>query len=264
MAEKQKNQDLQTPKGMHDILPADYPFYEHVYTKCDEVTQYYGFQPIETPLLEKIELFTRTLGETTDIVEKEMYTLRTRGGDVLALRPEGTAPVMRAYLEHGMHTLPQPVMLFYKGPFFRHESPQFGRFREFRQYGLEILGEEKSIGDAIIIQAFYNMLEEIKVSPIVVKVNSLGDKECRPAYRRELVSYYRRRFHQLCKDCKRRFKDNPFRLLDCKDEKCIELKREAPQMISHLCGKCKESFKEVLEFLEASKIPYIIDNYLVR
>lgn len=264
MEKKEKNQLIQTPKGMHDILPDDYAYFNLFYEKAEEIASYYGFQPIETPILEKAELFSRTLGETTDVVEKEMYTLRTKGGDQLALRPEGTAGVMRAYIEHGMHTLPQPVLLSYRGPFFRHENPQHGRYRSFHQFGLEILGEEKSIGDAMTIQIFHTILEELKVGPAIVRINSLGDKECRPNYRRELVGYYKKYFHALCKDCKNRFKENPLRLLDCKDAKCVELKKEAPQMIQHLCHKCKDSFREVLEFLEASKIPYVIDNQLVR
>jgi len=261
---EKKNQIIQTPKGMHDILPEDYAYFNHFYEKADDISSYYGFQPIETPILEKTELFARTLGETTDIVEKEMYTLKTKGGDQLALRPEGTASVMRSYIQHGMHTWPQPVLFAYKGPFFRHENPQFGRYRSFHQYGLEILGEEKSIGDAMIIQIFQTILEELKVGPVIVKINSLGDKDCRPVYRKNLIAYYKKHFHALCKDCKNRFKTNPLRLLDCKDSKCVEIRKDAPQMIQHLCHKCKESFREVLEFLEASKIPYMIDNYLVR
>ncbi len=266
MAEKKQQKDilLQTPKGMRDILPEEYYFYQDFFAKAEEISNYYGFQPIQTPHLEKIDLFTATLGETTDIVEKQMYTLKTRGGDRLVLRPEGTSPVMRAYLKHGMHTRPQPVMLWYKGSFFRHENPQFGRFREFQSFGLEILGESNPIADATIIKVGAVILEEMGLKDFTVRINSLGDKECKNIYRKELTNYYRRKINHLCKDCKRRLKENPLRLLDCKEKECQELKKEAPQMINYLCNECKTHFKEVLEILDALNIPYIIDHYLVR
>ena len=255
---------LQTPKGMHDILADEYVFYQNVFEKAEKVASYYGFQPIQTPVLEKTELFTAGVGTSTDIVEKQMYSFRTRGGDHLSLRPEGTAPVMRAYLEHGMHTLPQPVMLWYKGSFFRHENPQKGRTREFQGFGLEIIGEPKPIAEVIIIRVLKSIFEELDLPSLTVHINSIGDKECRPAYRKELVSYYRRRIKNLCPDCKRRLKENPLRLLDCKEEKCIELKDGAPQMANHLCPSCKQHFREVLEALDSADIFYALDNHLVR
>jgi histidyl-tRNA synthetase len=266
MSKKNKQKDilLQTPKGMHDILPEDYYFYQNFYEKAEEIANYYGFQPIQTPHLEKIDLFTTTVGETTDIIEKQMYAVRTRGGDRLVLRPEGTAPVMRAYLKHGMHTWPQPVLLWYKGSFFRHESPQFGRLREFQSFGLEILGEKNSIADATVIKVATTILEEMGLENFIVRINSIGDKECRGTYRKELMNYYRRKINHLCKDCRRRLKENPLRLLDCKEESCKELKQDAPQMINYLCPECKTHFKEVLEILDATNVPYLLDHYLVR
>jgi histidyl-tRNA synthetase len=266
MSKKNKQKDilLQTPKGMHDILPEDCYFYQNFYEKAEEIANYYGFQPIQTPHLEKIDLFTTTVGETTDIIEKQMYAVRTRGGDRLVLRPEGTAPVMRAYLKHGMHTWPQPVLLWYKGSFFRHESPQFGRLREFQSFGLEILGEKNSIADATVIRVATTILEEMGLENFIVRINSIGDKECRGTYRKELMNYYRRKINHLCKDCRRRLKENPLRLLDCKEESCKELKHDAPQMINYLCPDCKTHFKEVLEILDTTNIPYLLDHYLVR
>lgn len=261
--EKIKN-ILQAPKGMHDILADEYAFYQSVFGKAEKVASYYGFQPIQTPILEKTELFTAGTGATTDIVQKQMYTLRTRGGDHLALRPEGTPNVMRAYLEHGMHTLPQPVMLWYQGSFFRHENPQKGRTREFQGFGLEIIGEPKPIAEVIVIRILKSIFEELDLPPMIVHINSIGDRECRPAYRRELVSYYRRKIKDLCPDCKRRLKENPLRLLDCKEEKCIELKDGAPQMGNYLCVPCKQHFREVLEALDSADIFYTLDNHLVR
>ncbi len=266
MAPKTKKQAIliQSPKGMHDILPEDYELYQKVYEKAEEISEYYGFSPIQTPHLERTELFGASLGETSDIIEKQMYTLRTVGGDHLALRPEGTVGIMRAYLEHGMHTLPQPVMLRYKGSFFRHERPQKGRFREFQQFGLEIINEEKASAEAVVIKILTMTLEELGAGPIIVRINSLGDKDCKAGYRKDLLSYYRKKTSNLCKSCQKRFKTNPLRLLDCKEEGCAEIKKGAPQMINYLCNPCKQHFKEVLEFLDSSGIPYFLDSYLVR
>lgn len=255
---------LQTPKGMHDILPKEYAFYKAVYDKAEEIANYYGFMHITTPHLEKTELFSASLGNTSDIVEKQMYTLKTRGGDKLVLRPEGTAPIMRSYIENGIHAWPQPVMFQYSGSFFRHEKPQKGRFREFQQFGLEIIAEEKPVAEAIIIKVLSLILEELNIRPIIVHVNSLGDKECRGLYRKELIAYYRKKINQVCKNCKKRYERNPLRLLDCKEEKCIEIKGGAPQMLDYLCSNCKQHFKEVLEFMDSGDIPYFLNAHLVR
>ena len=163
------------------------------FEKAQEIAVYYGFRPIETPILEHEELFARGVGEATDIVEKEMYTLKTKGGDHLVMRPEGTASIMRAYIEHGMQSLPQPVMLYYGGPFFRHENPQRGRYRQFSQFGFEMLGTEKSIADALIIRTVVDVLEEVNFKNLSVDINSIGDSECRPSYIRALVAYYRKK-----------------------------------------------------------------------
>lgn len=249
---------------MHDILHGDIRYMERVLEKAFEIAEFYGFLPIKTPHLEQAELFLRPLGETSDVVEKEMYTLRTKGGDFLALRPEGTAGIVRAYFENGMGSWPQPVKLYYEGAFFRHEKPQRGRFREFRQFGVEILGSDDAVLDALTIKIAHLILREVGFSNISVNINSIGDKNCRPAYKKELTNYYKKKFNYLCKDCKRRLKDNPLRLLDCKEKECAELKPQAPQMIEHLCEECKAHFKSVLEFLDEGQIPYLLDNYLVR
>ena len=249
---------------MHDLLADEYILYQNVFDKAEEIASYYGFKPIQTPHLESLELFTATVGATSDIVEKQMYYVQSDGDNNLVLRPEGTAPVMRAYIEHGLHTLPQPVMLWYKGSFFRHENPQKGRFREFFQFGLEIIGEGKPIGEVMIIQIFTLALKELGLGPIIVHINSVGDKECRGEYRKKLIAYYRKHLPNLCKDCKRRFKENPLRLLDCKETKCAEIKRNAPQSIDSLCAPCKQHFKETLEFLETNGINYYLDTKLVR
>ncbi len=264
MAKPIKKEPVMSVKGMHDIMFDDVHYVERVMKEVRRVAEFYGFQPITTPHLEKTELFERPLGEESDVVEKQMYNLRTRGGDKLSLRPEGTASVMRAYFEHGMQSLPQPVKLVYGGSFFRHETPQQGRFREFRQVGVEIIGDDDAINDAISIRVLFSALQGLGLKDIVINVNSLGDRVCRPAFRKELLAYYKRHFNQLCKDCKQRFKDNPLRLLDCKEETCVALRKDAPQMMDHLCEVCKKHFSEVLEYLDEMGIPYFLDVHLVR
>lgn len=249
---------------MHDILAEDYVLYQNIFDKGEEIASYYGFKPIQTPILENVDLFTATLGTTSDIVEKQMYYIKTDGGEKLVMRPEATAGIMRSYLEHGMQTLPQPVMLWCKGSFFRHESPQKGRFREFQQFNLEMIGEPKPVGEAVIIQILTLTLKELGLPQTTVLINSIGDKECRGEYRKKLVNYYRKHAANLCKDCKRRLKENPLRLLDCKEPKCVEIKKGAPQTVDSLCAPCKQHFKEVLEFLDTNGINYILDTHLVR
>lgn len=263
---KQSNKKdlLQTPKGTRDILPQDIPFWEFVESKAREIAMYYGFKPIRTPHIEKSEIFLASLGDTSDVVEKQIYAFRTRGGDALALRPEGTVPAMRSFIEHGMQSWPQPVMLTYSGSFFRHESPQKGRFREFGQVGFEIIGEEGAIADATVIRLVTLIILELNIGQFNLHINTLGDKVCRPNYRKELVNYYRRKINYLCKDCKRRLKLNPFRLLDCQEEKCVEMKKDAPQMIEYVCDGCKKHFREVLEYLDKLAVPYYLNPYLVR
>lgn len=254
---------LAPPRGMRDILPADALVRAKIVETARGVAQYYGFEEIRTPILEKVELFTRGIGESTDIVEKEMYTLRTKGGDKLALRPEGTAPVVRAYLNHGMHKLPQPQKLYYIGPFFRHERPQSGRYRQFDQVGFEIIGGEVDpIYDAEIIVMFYRTLEELKTGTLMVHINSIGCRICRSGYRSKLVNYYKRL--EVCKDCVRRMKDNPLRLLDCKKDSCQAVKAGAPSILDSLCSLCRGHLKQVLEHLEELELPYMLNPLLVR
>jgi histidyl-tRNA synthetase len=249
---------------MHDILPQDQGYYQRVMEVAAKVFGFYDFEKIDTPVLEDAELFMRSIGSGTDIVEKEMFTLRTKGKDFLALRPENTAGVMRAYLQHGLNTLPQPVRMWYYGPCFRHEKPQAGRFRQFYQLGSEVIGETDPIVDAQAILTMYNILQDLGLKNLIVRVNSIGDDNCRPAYRKALVKFLREKKSSLCSDCVRRAKDNPLRVLDCKNEKCQEVLSQAPQSIDFLCSECKQHFKDVLEYLEELKIPYILDSKLVR
>ncbi len=249
---------------MHDILPEEQGYFKKVYHVAENLAEVYGFKRIEVPVLEQAELYEKGTGLTTDIVEKQMFSLKTRGGDVLAMRPEFTPGIVRAFLQHGMLNLPQPVKLYTLGPVFRHESPQAGRFRQFNQIDFEVLGEQSQAVDAQIIQIFYNLLTELKFKNPIVEINSIGASCCRPYFKKVLSSYLRSRLNSLCLDCKRRFRENPLRVLDCKDEKCQPIKAQAPQIIDHLCEDCHNHFKGVLEFLDELGLPYRLNPYLVR
>ncbi len=255
---------FQSPTGMHDILGEDYRYYKKINEIVENIASFYNFENIETPILEQQELFSKGIGLSTDIVKKEMFTLRTKGRDYLTLRPEGTAPVVRAYIERGMKNLPRPVNLWYFGPFFRHERPQAGRFRQFWQFGLESIGEESPAIDAQIVQMTYSIFKELKIKNVVVEVNSIGASCCRPYYKKLLVSYLRSRINVLCPNCTKRIKENPLRILDCKQEKCKKTVSEAPQTIDHLCVDCRKHFKEFLEFLDELELPYNLNPHLVR
>ena len=259
-----KNSKFQSVTGMHDILPEDQKYYKKIYDVVSSIAEFYGFGKIDTPVIEETELFTKGIGLTTDVVKKEMYTFKTKGGDSLSLRPEWTAPIVRSYIENGMHSLPQPLKLWYFGPCYRYERPQADRYRQFWQFGFEIFGESSPVIDAQIIQIFHNILKELKLKDLIVEVNSVGDSSCRPYYKKLLSGYLRSRESSLCVDCKRRFKENVLRILDCKEEKCQPIKTEAPQILDHLCDECHSHFKEVLEFLDEIELSYTLNPYLVR
>ena len=259
-----RKKGYQATTGMHDVLPEDQIYFQKIYNICEDMANFYGFQKIETPILEEAELFSKGIGLSTDIVEKQMYVFRTKGNDWVALRPEGTAPVVRAFLEHGMQNLPQPVKLWYVGPFFRYEHPQAGRFRQFQQFGFEVFGEESAVVDAQLVQIFFNILKELRFKKLIIEVNSIGDSQCRPYYKKILISYLKYRLDSLCVNCKRRVRENPLRTFDCKDEKCQRIKAQAPQIIDHLCEECHRHFREFLEFLDELGLPYSLNPYLVR
>jgi len=268
-----KKISFQTPKGMRDLLPEEYVFWDKALSAASDIADFYDFGRIETPVLEHSALFSHGVGMGTDIVEKEMYILKTKGGDSLALRPESTAPVMRSFIEHGMSHLPQPVKLWYFGPHFRHENPQAGRYRQLYQVGFEIIGGEPDpIFDAEIIITAVRFVEKMKIKKILLEINSIGCRQCRNAYKKKLQDFYRkttasaskRKNRLVCKDCERRLELNPLRLLDCKDTNCAELRESAPSILDSICSPCREHFKEVLEFLDIVKIPYALNPYLVR
>jgi len=261
MAKKPK---FQSPTGMRDILPEDQRYFQRIYDAVSNIADFYGFGKIDTPILEETELFSKGIGLATDIVKKQMYSLKTKGGTFLSLRPEWTAPIVRAYIENGMQNWSQPVKLWYFGSCYRYERQQAGRYRQFWQFGFEVLGEASPVIDAQIIQIFYNILKELKLKKLIVEVNSIGDSQCRPYYKKLLASYLKTRESSLCVDCRRRLRENVLRVLDCKEEKCQPIKTDAPQILDHLCEECHKHFKEVLEFLDEIGIPYNLNPYLVR
>ncbi|MBU3901633.1 histidine--tRNA ligase [Patescibacteria group bacterium] len=261
---KKQRKEFQAPKGMRDLLPQDSGFWDKLIKTGEELAQDYGFQKIETPIIEDADLFIRGTGQTTDVVSKQMYFVKTAGGASLALRPEGTPGVVRAYMENGLASLPQPIKLFYFGPMFRHEQPQAGRWRQHYQFGLEVFGDSGAVLDAQIIQFCFHLFRQLGLKKINIQINSLGCPQCRPAYRRALLDYYRHRKEKVCPDCKRRLKENPLRLLDCKEEKCQPIKTQAPATVDYLCDECRKHFKEVLEFLDELELPYFLNSSLVR
>jgi len=266
MIEKKKinKGPLSSVKGMRDIIDSQYYQYQGFFEKAQEIAVYYGFKPIETPMVEYENVFTSSIGIGTDIIDKEMYTLKTKGGDHLALRPEHTAGLIRSYIEHGMQALPQPIMFYSYGPSFRHDNPQKGRYRQFYQFDMDVIGSEKSILDALVIKTAWTILKEAGAENLSVEINSIGDKECRSSYIRELVSYYKKNINQLPSIDRERLKTNPLRILDSKEEKTIEINQNAPESLSNLCSDCKKHFKEVLEYLEEMGMPYNINKCLVR
>lgn len=256
---------FRAPRGMHDVLPAEQPYWERVESVAKELARSYNFSKIDTPILEYADLFKKTTGEETDIVSKEMYTLKTKGGDILALRPEFTPSKARAYLEHGLSRLGQPQKLYNFGPVFRHDRPQLGRLRQFTQIDFDIIGGVNDpIYDAQLILVFTTLLKELKIKDTILKINSIGCRVCRPLYKQQLQSFYKNREKELCADCVRRLESNPLRLLDCKQDSCAQLKSNAPNFLDRLCATCSNHLKEVLEYLDELDIVYGLDNQLVR
>jgi histidyl-tRNA synthetase len=255
---------LQSLRGMRDILPADQPFWQQIRRVSEKAAADFGYRRIDIPIVEYTGLFSRSIGEGTDIVDKEMYSFSTKGGEKVSLRPEFTAGVARAYVQHGMQILPKPVKLYYLGPCYRYDRPQEGRFREFFQFGCESLGEQDPIIDAQMIQMGWRVIHQLGIRNVRVHLNSIGCPACRKSYRNLLVHYFESKKQKLCLDCKRRLETNPLRVLDCKEDKCVQVKVAAPQSIDHLCDECRVHFKELLEYLEELEIPFELDPSLVR
>ena len=255
---------FQAPRGTTDILPQDQGYWRYIERQAVSVCHRFGYRRIDTPVFEEAGLFVRSVGEETDIVEKETYSFEDRGGDLLTLRPEGTAPVCRAYLERGMHNLPQPVRLYYFCPIFRYERPQAGRYRQHHQFGIEAIGGGDPLIDAEVIQVGWTLLRELGLKSLSLVVNTIGDPACRPGYLQRLREYYKAHLDRTCQDCRRRYERNPLRLLDCKQQSCQPFIAQAPRSVDHLCGPCGDHWEALRGYLDDLNIVYKVDHRLVR
>jgi histidyl-tRNA synthetase len=254
----------QAPRGTSDILPQEQAYWRYLEQMVAHTAQLYGYQRLDAPAFEDSRLFARSVGEDTDIVTKEMYTFEDRGGSRLTLRPEGTAPVCRAYLEHGLKNLPQPVKLYYIASIFRYERPQAGRYRQHHQFGYEAIGDDDPALDGEVIDMAWRFLASVKLKRLSLQLNSIGCKKCRPGYVATLKSYYKSHTQALCPDCKSRLERNPLRLLDCKQEACLKIAESAPKSADHLCPECADHFQQLQRYLELLGLPFTVNNQLVR
>ncbi|MFC1893863.1 histidine--tRNA ligase [Chloroflexota bacterium] len=252
------------PRGTTDILPQEQPFWRFIEQKAARICELYGYERIDGPTFEDTGLFARSVGEATDIVQKEMYTFEDRGGDKVTLRPEGTASVCRAYLQHGMHNWPQPVKLYYRASLFRYERPQAGRFRQHSQFGCEAIGNGDPALDAEVIDMAWQFFQSLGLGQLSLQLNSIGCKQCRPGYIVVLRDYYAEYTAGLCPDCRTRLKRNPLRLFDCKNQSCQQVSSSAPRSIDHLCPQCETHFAQVKRYLKLLGLPFELDNRLVR
>ena len=256
---------IQKIKGTMDILPEETPLWRHIESVMREEAEKYGYGEIRTPTFENTELFVRGVGDTTDVVQKEMYTFADRDeGRSISLRPEGTASVVRALIENGRCSDPMPLKYYYIMSCFRHEKPQAGRSREFVQFGTEMFGSHSPASDATAIALANSVLKRLGLTNVKLHVNSIGCKECRPGYRAALVEYYNSHIDTLCDTCKTRLEKNPLRLLDCKNPDCHALAEGAPKTVEHLCDGCENNFNMLKSALGAMNIDYVVDSSIVR
>jgi len=256
---------IKAVRGVKDVFPPEIARWQRLEGTARRILEPAGYGEIRLPIFERTELFARGIGDATDIVQKEMYTFEDRSGDSLTLRPEGTASVVRAYLEHGMTVWPKPVRLYYLGPMFRHERPQAGRYRQFYQIGAELLGADDPVVDAEVIALLMEVFRSLGLADrLELLLNSIGDAQCRPAYRERLAGYLRLRLKDLCEECRDRVERNPLRVLDCKKPGCAPVIREAPEITHHLCGDCRSHFERVQEYLGALAVGYTLAPRLVR
>jgi histidyl-tRNA synthetase len=256
---------IKSVRGVHDILPAEAAIWQRLEAGARRVFEAYGYREIRLPIFERTELFARGIGEVTDIVQKEMYTFEDRGGESLTLRPEATASLLRAYIEHGLHVQPKPVRLYTMGPMFRYERPQAGRYRQFHQIDAEAIGEDHPAVDAEVIAMLLELFRELGLADrLGLELNSLGDATCRPAYRERLVGFLRENAAGLCAECRDRAERNPLRVLDCKRPECQRVLERAPAQLDFLCAPCAENFRQVRAYLDAMGLAYVLNPRLVR
>lgn len=259
---------FQTLTGMHDILPGDYRYFDKIYKTAENLASFYNYGKIETPILEDTNIFLKGTGKDTEIVEKQMYSFESKSGKSITLRPEMTPGIVRAYIENGMASLPQPIKLYCCGPAFRYERPQAGRYRQFHQFNFDILGDKSYITDVEIIQIAYLSLQELGLKDIIIEINSLGEKKCRVTYNKALKKYLKKYSKNLCQNCLSKIDKNPLRFLDCKESSCQEIKAknssDLPKIIDYLEEEPKKDFMNILETLDYINIPYRLNHSLVR
>lgn len=255
---------MQALRGTQDILPDNIYKWNHVESVIKELCALYGYSEIRTPMFEDTKLFLRGIGDTTDVVAKEMYTFEDRGGRSITLRPENTAAVVRSYLEHKLYGDQQVHKLFYIGSMFRYDRPQAGRYREFHQFGVEVLGASSPAADAEVINLAYTLFKTLGLKELELHINSIGDYKCRPIYRQKLIEFFEEKEDQLCDDCQARLHKNPLRILDCKEDSCRRASAGAPKITDYLCDECEKKFEVVKRYLAALEIPYSVDSRLVR
>ena len=255
---------LNAPRGTNDILPPLSSKWKYILNKAEDLMERYNYSEIKTPIFEYTPLFQRGIGEATDIVEKEMYTFEDKGGRSITLRPEGTASVMRSFMENKIYGRAQPTKYYYFGPMFRYERPQSGRYRQFYQFGVEALGSDDPALDAEMISMGLNLMEELDLDNLQTIINSIGCKKCRPDYIERLKKHLVNHKEKLCSDCKKRLKTNPLRILDCKNDSCSAVIKEAPKITDYLCTECQNHFEKVKNYLDSLNIDYNIDPKLVR
>jgi histidyl-tRNA synthetase len=256
--------EIKAIRGFNDILPDEIGKWQFVEKIAREIFEGFGFSEIRIPILERTELFSRGIGEATDIVEKEMYTFTDRSGNSLTLRPEATASMARAYLEHQLYTFDPVAKLYCIGPMFRYERPQKGRYRQFYQIDAEVFGVENPMVDAEVIVMLVRFLRRVGLEKLELQVNTLGDRNCRPRYREELKRFLTSKSFQLCEDCQRRLQTNPLRIFDCKVETCQEAIADAPKVSDFVCSECQKHFDKVKEYLEMAGLEYILNPRMVR
>ena len=255
---------MKAPKGTKDMLPQDAYKWQYIEEEWAKICSEYGFKEIRTPVFESTDLFNRGVGDTTDIVQKEMYTFEDMGGRSITLKPEGTSPAVRAFIESNLYAETQPTKIFYDTACYRYEKPQAGRLREFHQFGIENFGTPSMMADAEIIALGYDFLTRMGIEDIELHISSVGCRKCRPVYRKVLQDFLRPKYDCLCETCKSRFDKNPMRILDCKSPEDQEAVKDAPMMIDYMCEDCRKDFEDLKSYLDAMGIPYTVDPSIVR
>ena len=255
---------MKAPKGTKDMLPKDAHKWQYIEGEWAKICSEYGFKEIRTPAFESTDLFNRGVGDTTDIVQKEMYTFEDMGRRSITLKPEGTSPAVRAFIESNLYAETQPTKIFYDTPCYRYENPQAGRLREFHQFGIENFGTPSMMADAEIITLGHDFLKRMGIEDVVLHISSVGCRKCRPVYRKVLQDFLRPKYDCLCDTCKSRFDKNPMRILDCKSAEDKEAVKDAPKMIDYLCDDCRKDFEDLKSYLDAMGIEYVVDPSIVR